>query len=291
MTTSSPTSSARRLRRWAGLVLLPALLAGCTQIDTGNVGVARTLGKVSAEALPPGIYFTLFKTVDEFTSKEVLFQLENMTPKSRDNLTMQDVDLDVIYKVDGAQVPALFAKYQGDVVKHGQIVKDGSSDLIVSHSRVVREAREAVYKAIASFDATTMHTKRAELSELIRSSLQAELNKADVGAFIVTSVNVRNMVVDKGIEEAIRQKAATDQRIEQAQRELALTQAEAAKAIAAAEGQARANRILAESITPQLIRMREIEAQRDAAIAIANKAGNTVLLSSPGAATPLVQVR
>lgn len=278
-----------RAARW---LLGPLLLAlgACTQIDTGNVGVERTLGKVSTEALPPGIYFTLFKTVDEFTSKEVLFQLDNMTPKSRDNLTMQDVDLDVIYKVDGVKVPTLFAKYQGDVVKHGQVVNGGSSDLIVSHSRVVREAREAVYKAVASFDATTMHTKRAELSELIRSTLQAELDKADKGAFSVTSVNVRNMVVDKGIEEAIRQKAATDQRIEQAQRELALTQAEAAKAIAAAEGQAKANRILAESITPQLIRMREIEAQRDAAIAIANKAGNTVLLSSPGA-TPLVQVR
>jgi hypothetical protein len=35
--------------------------------------------------------------------------------------------------------------------------------------------------------------------------------------------------------------------------------------------------------------MREIEAQRDAAIAIAGKAGNTVLLG--GVATPLIQVK
>lgn len=276
--------------RTLALLAAAASLAACTQIDTGNVGVARTLGKVSAEALPPGIYFTLFKTVDEFTGKEVLFQLDDMRPKSRDNLTMQDMDLDVIYKVDGAQVPTLYAKYQGDVVQHKQVVKDGSGDLIVSHSRVAREAREAVYKAVASFDATTMHTKRSELSEMVRGTLQSELDKADKGAFTVTSVNVRNLVVDKGIEDAIRQKAATDQRIEQAQRELALTKAEAEKAIAKAEGEARANRILAESITPQLIRMREIEAQRDAAIAIAGKPGNTVLLGG-GNATPLVQLK
>lgn len=280
------------MRTPRSLLLLPmvALLAACTQIDTGNVGVERTLGKVGTDAMPPGVYFTLFKSVDEFTSKEVLFQLENMTPKSRDNLTMQDVDVDVIYKVDGSRVPALYAKYQGDVVKHSQVVKDGASDLIIGHNRVSREAREAVYKAVASFEATTMHTKRAEITEAVRKTLQAELDTADQGAFTVTSVNVRNMVVDKGIEEAIRQKAATDQRIEQAQRELALTKAEAEKAIAKAEGEAKANRILAESITPQLIRMREIEAQRDAAIAIAGKAGNTVLLGS-GSATPLVQVR
>lgn len=271
------------------LLAFAALLGACTQIDTGNVGVERTLGKVGTEAMPPGVYFTLFKTVDEFTSKEVLFQLDNMTPKSRDNLTMQDMDIDVIYKVDGSRVPSLYAKYQGDIVKHSQVVKDGTGDLIVSHSRVVREAREAVYKAVASFDATTMHTRRTEITEAIRKTIQAELDAADKGAFTITSVNVRNLVVDKALEDAIRQKAATDQRIEQAQRELALTKAEAAKLIAKAEGEALANRILAESITAPLIRIREIEAQRDAAVAIAGKAGNTVFLG--GAATPLVQVK
>lgn len=221
------------MKRLSTLILIAfaMLLGACSQIDTGNVGVERTLGKVSAEALPPGVYFTLFKTVDEFTGKEVLFQLDDMRPKSRDNLTMQDMDIDVIYKVDGSKVPALYAKYQGDVAQHKQVVKDGSSDLIVSHGRVAREAREAVYNAVSSFDATTMHTKRTELSELIRKTIQSELDKADKGAFIVAGVNVRNMVVDKGIEDAIRQKAATDQRVEQAQRELALTKAEADKAI------------------------------------------------------------
>jgi prohibitin 1 len=271
------------------VLAVAAQLGACTQIDTGNVGVERTLGKVGTEALPPGVHFTLFKTVDEFTSKEVIFQLDNMTPKSRDNLTMQDMDLDVIYKVDGSRVPALYAKYQGDIVKHDQVVKGGSSDLIISHSRVVREAREAVYKSVASFDATTMHTRRTEITEAVRKVLQAELDAADKGAFTITSVNVRNLVVDKALEDAIRQKAATDQRIEQAQRELALTKAEAEKLIAKAEGEAKANRILAESITAPLIRMREIEAQRDAAIAIAGKAGNTVLLG--GVATPLIQIK
>lgn len=278
----------QRLRNFA-LIALATLLCACSQIDTGNIGVERTLGKIGSEALPPGVYFTLFKSVDEFTSKEVLFQLENMTPKSRDNLTMQDVDVDVIYKVDGSRVPALYAKYQGDVVQHRQVVQGGTGDLIIGYGRVMREARESIYKSVATFDATTMHTKRADITESIRKTLQAELDAADAGAFTITSVNMRNVVVDKGIEDAIRQKAATDQRIEQAQRELALTKAEAEKSIAKAEGEAKANSILAASITAPLIRIREIEAQRDAAIAVASKAGNTVLLG--GSVTPLVQVK
>jgi len=35
--------------------------------------------------------------VDEITTKEASFQLNDMTPKSRGNLTMKDVDIDVYY--------------------------------------------------------------------------------------------------------------------------------------------------------------------------------------------------
>ena len=114
-----------------------------TQIDTGNVGVERTLGKVGTDALPPGVYFTLFKTVDEFTAK-VSFQLNDMTPKSRDNLTMKDVDIDIYFKVMPASIPGLYTKYQGDVVKHKEVARDGSSDLVMAYNRVSREARESV---------------------------------------------------------------------------------------------------------------------------------------------------
>ncbi len=269
------------------LMALGALLAGCTQIDTGNVGVERTLGKVSTEALPPGIYLTVFKSVDEFTAKEISFQLADMTPKSRDNLTMKDVDIDVYFKVMPAAVPGLFTKYQGDVVRHADIVRDGSKDLVIAYSRVSREAREAVYKSIAEMDATTMHTKRAELSERVRGELQKELDATDKGAFVVTAVNVRNLLTDPAIEAAIRQRAETDQAIERKRKEVELAKAEAERLIVEAEGQARANQILSASLTPALKEIKLAELQRDAALAIASKPGNTVLM---GGGQPLVNV-
>lgn len=270
------------------LLTLSALLVGCTQIDTGNIGVERTLGKVSAEALPPGIYLTLFKSVDEFTAKEVSFQLADMTPKSRDNLTMKDVDIDVYFKVMPAAIPGLFTKYQGDVVRHADVVRNGSKDLVIAYSRVSREAREAVYKAIAEMDATTMHTKRAELSERVRAGLQAELDGTDKGAFVVTAVNVRNLLTDPAIEAAIRQRAETDQAIERKRKEIELAKAEAERLIVEAEGQAKANQIISASLTPALKDIKLAELQRDAALAIATKAGNTVLMGGGG--QPLVNV-
>lgn len=270
------------------LTLTALLLTGCSQIDTGNVGVERTLGKVGTDALPPDVYFTLFKTVDEFTTKEVGFSLNDMTPKSRDNLTMKDVDIDIYYKTTPTSVPGLFTKYQGDVVQHKQVVNNGTADLLVAFSRVSREAREAVYKAVAELDATTMHTKRAELAEMVRSGLQKELDTNDAGAFVVTAVNVRNLLTDPAIEAAIRQRAETDQAIEKKRKEIELAKAEAERLIVEAEGQARANQIVSASLTPALKEIKLAELQRDTAIAIASKAGNTVLLGNGG--SPLVGV-
>lgn len=275
------------LRRLA-LSIAALSLAACSQIDTGNVGVERTLGKVGTEALTPGVYFTLFKSVDEFTTKEVSFQLMDMTPKSRDNLTMKDVDIDVYYKTTPAAVPGLYVKYQGDVVQHNQIVQDGTKDLVVAFSRVSREAREAIYKSVAELDATTMHTKRTELSEMVRARLQEELEKNDKGAFVVTAVNVRNLLTDPAIEAAIRSRAETDQAIEKKRKEVELAKAEAERLIVQAQGEARANEIISASLTPSLKEIKLAELQRDTALALASKPGNTVLLGS--GATPLVNV-
>lgn len=279
----------KSLRTFA-VTILAANLAACSQIDTGNVGVERTLGKVNQEALSPGVYFTLFKTVDEFTAKEVSFALDNLTPKSRDNLTMKDVDIDVYYKVTPSAIPGLFIKYQGDVVQHKQVVKEGgTTDLVVAYGRVQREAREAVYKSIAGMDATTMHTKRVELSESVRKTLQAELDSTDKGAFTITAVNIRNLLTDPAIESAIRQRAETDQAIEKKRKEVELAKAEAERLAVEARGQADANDIISRSLTPSLERIKLAELQRDAAVALAGKAGNTVLLG--GSATPLISVK
>ncbi len=278
------------MTRFPFLLSIAALLGACSQIDTGNVGVERTLGKVSQEALPPGVYFTLFKTVDEFTAKEVSFSLMDLTPKSRDNLTMKDVDIDIYYKTTPAAIPALYTKYQGDLVKHSQVVKDGTGDLVIAYSRVSREAREAVYKAIAQLEATTMHTKRTELAEMVRAGLQQELDANDKGAFTVTAVNVRNLLTDPAIEAAIRQRAETDQAIEKKRKEIELAKAEAERLIVEAEGQAKANKIISDSLTPSLKEIKLAELQRDAAVAIAGKAGNTVFLGN-SSAQPLVPVR
>jgi len=58
------------MKKLFALLIIPifALLTGCSQIDTGNVGIESTLGQVKAEILPPGVYFTVFKKKEEKAS-------------------------------------------------------------------------------------------------------------------------------------------------------------------------------------------------------------------------------
>ena len=264
-------------RLFAILAATAALLftTACTQIDSGNVGVSTTRGKIALEERTQGNYFTPIESLSEFTTKEVSFQLLDLKPKSADKLTMADIDVDIYFKAEPSLVADTVLKYQGDVVRHSDIVPGSkSSDLVAGYGRVSREAREAVYNAVAEFPATVMHTKRAELAAAVQRHLQTELDKSDKGVWTITGVNIRNLVTDPAIEASIRAAAETDQAIDRAKKEVVLAIEQAKKQKEIALGEAAANQIISASLSPQLVRLKEIEAQR----AFAGAGTHTVLM-------------
>lgn len=274
------------------LLALCAAFVGCTQIDTGNVGVERTLGNVKPQELTPGLYQTFTKTVDEFTGKEVPLSITDLKPKSSDNLTMADVDIDLYFKVRPDKMADLFIKYQGDVSNVYTIGADGkpreTDDRIVGMGRVTREAREQVYRAIAEFSATTMHTKREEIANRIRVLTQKELDATDPASFEVTNVNVRALVTDPALEESIRNRARLDQQIAAKVKENELAAAEAARKLIDANGEAAANNALAASITPNLIELKRIEAMLATSV---SKGSSTIFVPYGQPINPLVQTK
>lgn len=276
----------KRFSSFIAALAIGVMAAGCTQIDSGNVGVERSFGKVSTDEKPQGVYLTVFDSVDEYTTKEVSFSLNDMKPKSKDNLTISDLDVDIYFKVNPTKVADLAVKYQGDATPFGELVATtrGNNDLVVGYNRVLREAREAVYNAIAKFDATKMHTQRNEIAAEVAKTLQSQLNANDPDSFVITAVNVRNLVTDEAIENAIRAQVATDQQITQKQKQIELQKAEAERLRVEALGQAQANEIISASLTPNLLRLKELEAQR----AFAGAGTHTVLL--PADTKPLINI-
>jgi len=264
------------------LLLIPiiATLGACTQIDTGNIGVESTLGQVKKETLPPGVYFTMFKRVTEVSAKELRLSLEDLKPQTRDKITLADLDVDIFYQIDPAKASEIMTKWPGDTTEF-----KGEDGARVGNNYVTRQAREAIYNAIAQYGSDTVHTERVAIAAQVVKSLQADLDdSAGKGMFFVRSANVRNLVTDPALEEAIKQAANRNFQIAAKQKEVELAKAEAERKRVEAQGEADAIRLRAQAIQAQGGREYvELEAIK--------KWDGKLPTTMPGQTTPFIHVK
>lgn len=264
-----------------GLVAALALgFAGCSKVETGHVGVESVLGKMKMEELQPGPYQTITRDLKVISVRETTVPLENLHPKTQDNVTMQDVDIDIRYMITPNKVADTLAKLAGDLSKNA----DG--DTVVGERYVKRHALEAIFKATAKYDASEIHKHRDEIAADVTSSLQHSLNKEMPDVFIIPGTTVRTLTTDKGLEASIRQAAQTQFEINRAESQKELAKAQAEIKLTKAQAEADANRVVASSLTPMLIKKMEIESQSR----FAGQGTHTVLLGN-GGASPLINVK
>jgi len=223
------------------------LMTGCSQIDTGNIGVESTMGQVKKETMPPGVYFTLFKKVTEVSAKELLLQMDDMKPQTSDKITLQDLDVDIYVQIDPAKAADIMTRWPGDITH----VK-GEDGARVGINYVTRQSREAIYNAVSKRGSATVHTERSEIAAEIVKSLQADLDEsAGKGWFFVRSANVRNLVTDPALEASIKESANRNFQIAAKQKEVEFARAEAERKRVEAQGEADAIRIKASAISSQ----------------------------------------
>lgn len=262
--------------------LLALSLGACSQIDTGNFGVESSLGQYKDATLSPGVYQVFTKKIVEVSGKEIPIDLTDMAAKTSDNVTLYDYDATVFYIVNPDVGSKLLTKFRTDLTTE---FNDGSVG--VGYNYVSRQAREVAYDAPSKFKMEDIHTKRAEIGDLIRTNLQKTLN-AEVGEgwITITSVQVRALSPDPELEQAARQAAEIAFKTRQKQQEKELAIAEADRALEEAKGIANANREIARSLTPELLEMRRLEMMR---VFAEQKNGSTVVLDAK--ATPLVSIK
>jgi regulator of protease activity HflC (stomatin/prohibitin superfamily) len=231
------------------LALLPviAILGACTQIDTGNIGVESTLGQVKKETMPPGVYFTMFKRVTEVSAKELRLELNDMKPQTKDKITLADLDVDIFYQIDPSKAAEIMTKWPGDAVE-----LRGEEGVRLGNNYVTRQAREAIYNAISMYGSDTVHTERVNIAAKVVESLQKDLDdSAGKGMFFVRSANVRNLVTDPSLEQAIKDSANRNFEIAAKLKEVELAKAEADRKRVEAQGDADAIRLRAQAIQAQ----------------------------------------
>ena len=224
------------------------LFGSFSVVDTGHVGVERTLGKVDLLETEPGMNFKmpLLTTAYEFSAKEIALDLNDLKPKAADNLSLQDLDVTVYYNAAPHAIADLMVKY-------ANASQSAPGAILPAYGIVYREARGAVYEEVAKVDSLELHKLRDALQASIQESLQARLTDKDGDALQVSRVVVRALNTDPSIEASIREAVANQKKLEAKQISVDIAVKDAEIEIERARGIAEANRIINESLTAQYL--------------------------------------
>jgi len=229
--------------------LIIAFLSGSFYVvDTGHVGVERTLGRVDLVETTPGMNFKLplLTKSYEFSAKEIALDLDDLKPKAADNLSLQDLDVTVYYNAAADSVADLMVKY----ANASQYAPEA---ILPAYGIVYREARGAVYEEIAKIDSLELHRLRDTLQTAIQDSLQMRLEAKDGDALQISRVVVRALNTDPSIEASIREAVANQKKLEAKQISVDIAKKDAEIEIERARGIAEANIIINESLTAQYL--------------------------------------
>lgn len=181
------------MKRFAIMALLGAavLMTGCTRIETGEVGLRVGFDKQvkNDELLPGSFNQTIIGDVLTFPVKEVAVKVDDLSPQAKDNSTMKDFDLTVIYNINPSQIAEIYN------TKNKSFHATHNGDTYLMYNYIFNATRNAVYKSARKYEALEMGDNRTaieqEVKELVTKTLADEKLENTIQ---VTQVLVRQVI-------------------------------------------------------------------------------------------------
>lgn len=173
------------------LALLTILATGCTRIESGHRGVRINVSKqVELQELQPGSFNqVLLGEVVTIPVKDVGVQIDDLTPVAKDNSTMKDLDLVVIYNVNPESVAELYS-----TKNRSFNTTDNHGDTYLMYNYIVSAARNAVYKSARKYDALDMNDARQAIEQEVKDILVQTLHEENLDTSLtISQVLVRSI--------------------------------------------------------------------------------------------------
>ena len=258
------------------MALLLGSIAACSKVTAGNVGVKVKLlgddkGVNTQEVLGPGRYWIGFNeelyVFPTFSQTTVWEGEQAIAFQTAEGMNV-DADVGITYSIDADMVPAVFQRYRRGVDELTAIVlRNAVQDAMINRAspRTVKdvygEGKVALLVQVledvrSQFDPlgikveTLSWRSEVRVPETVKAAIDATIEADQQASRRRNEVASAKAEADKKIEEARGESESTKLR----------TGAEVDRITKSAEAQAQANRELAASLTPELIRSQEIQA-------------------------------
>ena len=281
------------------LVILLFLLKPFTIINSGEVGVKITTGEFDPTPLQPGIHFYIpgiqkiiavntKVRIAEFTS------VETSSYRNRDEGSLRNQAISVLDSRGLSVSVELAVQYRLDPLSVPQTIATWGQNW---EERIITPViREIVRNVVGSFPAEELPTKRNEIATLIDHKFRENINGLENRPVELVSIQLTEIVLPVAIKEQIERVQVARQEAERARYEVERAKQEAEKKAALAKGvadatiieadaQAKANRLISQSLNSPLLQLRQIEVQGKFNEALQNNRDAKIFLT-PGGATP-----
>ncbi|MBD1881780.1 prohibitin family protein [Coleofasciculus sp. FACHB-T130] len=224
------------------LLLVVISLTPVVIVDAGERGVLMQFGKVQPRVLDEGIHFIIpiVNTVQKL-SVRVQKQESSAEASSKD---LQDVFTDVAlnWHIIPEEANAIYQQI-------------GNENLVIE--KIINPAVEEVLKAVmAQYTAEEIITKRGEVKAGVDDSLTTRLASYHIGVDDISLVHVH---FSKRFSDAVEAKQIAEQDAKRAGFITLKTLQQAEAQVNLARGEAEADRVLRENLTPELLQRQAIE--------------------------------
>jgi len=270
----------------AGVVVVVLAIASlvCLRIgtiETGNVGVYTRFGNVNPEEIQPGIYVKFFGSVQEFSGRENAIEMNDLTAKAKDNLSLKDYDITVYYKINPSGVSEFAVRHSGQ-----SMFDEKLGVWMPAYNLIYTFARKAAYDAAAAHDSLVLHLNRNQIEQQIVEETQKNLDNEDKGLFVITRAAVRSLITDPAVEGAIRENVQRQKELEAMTSRVQIAEKEAQIRVTEARGISEANAIIASSLTREYLQHETNEVLKK----FAEKGSNTVVIPANMNTAPLINI-
>ncbi len=244
-------------------VLVLAALTSWVTITPGHVGIVfnKIRGGVQPVALHQGYNFRwpLVETITEYpVSLRTYSDLgagegTDKTNSLVDVPTLQNQHIQqaisIVYNVQPEKAFEVFNRFQGQSIE------------TIETSYIRRSVVSAAGIVFGKYSITDIASHKGEIQDKITTALREQLTPL---GFYVDKVNLAQSVYPESIEKSLQAKSEAEQGAETAKFRLLQAETDAKASVAKAEGTSKAYQLERQQLTPELIKLRALEVQKQA---------------------------